>query len=50
LAQIQHIEVIVQEDPFYARGLAQFRIIEFRVSQRADDIQKRIEGMSQRSS
>jgi len=39
----QEIEVIVKEDPFYARGLADFRIIEFRVSQRAEDIQKRIE-------
>jgi uncharacterized protein YciI len=40
----QHIEVIIREDPFYARGLADFRIIEFRASQRADDIQKRIDG------
>jgi uncharacterized protein YciI len=39
----QEIEVIVKEDPFYARGLADFRIIEFRASQRAEDIQKRIE-------
>ena len=37
------IEAIVKEAPFYAHGLADFRIIEFRVSQRADDIQKRIE-------
>jgi uncharacterized protein YciI len=36
------IEAIVQEDPFYVHGLADFRIIEFRASQRADDIQKRI--------
>jgi uncharacterized protein YciI len=36
------IETIIQEDPFHARGLADFRIIEFRASQRADDIQKRI--------
>ena len=34
------IEAIVAEDPFYAHGLADFRIIEFRASQRADDIQK----------
>ena len=40
----QQIEAIVQEDPFCAHGLADFRIIEFRASQRADDIQKRIEG------
>ena len=37
------IEAIVQEDPFYLHGLADFRIIEFRASQRASDIQKRIE-------
>jgi uncharacterized protein YciI len=40
----QQIEAIVEEDPFYQRGLADFRIIEFRASQRADDIQKRIDG------
>jgi uncharacterized protein YciI len=39
----QHIEAIVQEDPFIKRGLADFRVIEFRASQRANDIQKRIE-------
>ena len=39
----QHIEKIVEEDPFHAHGLAEFRIIEFRASQRANDIQKRIE-------
>ena len=38
------IEAIVEADPFVARGLADFRIIEFRVSQRADDIQKLIKG------
>ena len=38
------IETIVSEDPFVALGLAEFRIIEFRASQRADDIQKRIDG------
>ena len=37
------IEAIIKEDPFCARGLADFRIIEFRQSQRASDIQKRIE-------
>ena len=40
----QQIEAIVQEDPFHKHGLADFRIIEFRASQRADDIQKRIDG------
>ena len=39
----RHIEAIVQEDPFFEHGLADFRIIEFRASQRANDIQKRIE-------
>ena len=39
----QQLEAIVKEDPFYERGLADFRIIEFRASQRADDIPKRIE-------
>lgn len=37
------IEAIVKEDPFYTHGLADFRVIEFRASQRADDIQARIE-------
>src|SRR5262247_2876997 len=37
------IEAIVKEDPFYEHSLADFRIIEFRASQRADDIQERIE-------
>ena len=36
------IEAIAHEDPFYEHGLADIRIIEFRVSQRADDIDKRI--------
>jgi uncharacterized protein YciI len=38
----RQIEAIVQDDPFVARGLADFRLIEFRASQRADDIQQRI--------
>ena len=38
----QEVETIVAEDPFVAHGLADFRIIEFRASQRADDIQQRI--------
>jgi len=40
----EQLETIVKEDPFYQQGLADFRIIEFRASQRADDIQKRIDG------
>ena len=39
----QDIEAIVREDPFYQHGLADFRVIEFRASQRAKDIQERIE-------
>ena len=38
----QQIEAIVQEDPFYEHGLAEFRVIEFRASQHADDMPKRI--------
>jgi uncharacterized protein YciI len=37
------IEAIVAEDPFYVLGLADFRVIEFRASQRADDIQTRVD-------
>jgi uncharacterized protein YciI len=40
------IEDIVREDPFCARGLADFRIIEFRASQKASDIQARIDAES----
>lgn len=36
------IERIVREDPFHAHDLADFRIIEFRASQRAEDISQRI--------
>jgi uncharacterized protein YciI len=38
------IERIMLQDPFCEHGLAEFRIIEFRASQRADDIQRRIDG------
>jgi len=38
----QQIESIIQEDPFYQQGLADFRIVEFRASQRAPDLPKRI--------
>jgi uncharacterized protein YciI len=37
------IEQIIKEDPFHSHGLAEFRVIEFRASQRAEDIQQRIE-------
>jgi uncharacterized protein YciI len=39
----QEIEDIAREDPFFTNGLAEFRIIEFRASQRADDMPKRID-------
>jgi uncharacterized protein YciI len=39
----EEIEAIVREDPFHQHGLADFRIIEFRASQKAKDIHRRIE-------
>jgi uncharacterized protein YciI len=36
------IETYVEEDPFYREELADFRIVEFRASQRAPDMPKRI--------
>lgn len=39
----EEIEAIARADPFCARGLADVRVIEFRPSQRAKDIQDRIE-------
>jgi uncharacterized protein YciI len=39
----EEIEAIVREDPFHQHGLADFRIIEFRASQKAKDIRRRIE-------
>jgi uncharacterized protein YciI len=35
------LEALVAQDPFVARGLADFRVIEFRASQRAPDVPKR---------
>lgn len=40
------IETIMRDDPFVAHGLAEVRVIEFNVSQKADDIQARIERVS----
>jgi uncharacterized protein YciI len=40
----EKLEAIMREDPFCSRGLAEFRLIEFRASQKADDIPKRVEG------
>ena len=37
------IAAIMSEDPFCAEGLADVRITEFRASQRADDMPKRVE-------
>ncbi|MEY4551532.1 MAG: hypothetical protein RL685_7727 [Pseudomonadota bacterium] len=37
------LEALMGEDPFVQRGLADLRITEFRASQRADDIQARID-------
>jgi uncharacterized protein YciI len=34
----EQIESVAREDPFVARGLADVRVIEFRVSQRAPDL------------
>jgi uncharacterized protein YciI len=42
----EQIEAIAREDPFCARGLADSRVIEFRASQQADDIQERIAAKS----
>jgi uncharacterized protein YciI len=39
----RQIESILTEDPFHSHGLAEFRIIEFRASQRAADIPKRVQ-------
>ena len=36
------IEAIMREDPFCAQGLADFRVIEFRASQLAPDMPKRV--------
>lgn len=37
------VEALVQQDPFVAEGLADVRITEFRASQRADDVQARLD-------
>jgi uncharacterized protein YciI len=37
------IEAIMREDPFCKNGLADFRVIEFRASQRAADFPKRVD-------
>lgn len=42
------IEAIVREDPFHQHGLAEFRVIEFRASQRAKSIDVLLERESKR--
>lgn len=37
------IEGLMQEDPFISHGLARFRVIEFRASQRAKNLDRLIE-------
>lgn len=39
----EQVEAIVNEDPFIQHRVAKARIVEFRASQRADDMPKRIE-------
>jgi uncharacterized protein YciI len=41
-ASREEVERIAREDPFVVHGLADVRVIEFRASQRADDIQRRL--------
>jgi len=38
----EEIEAIAAQDPFCQKGVADFRVIEFRVNQRAEDVEKRI--------
>jgi uncharacterized protein YciI len=37
------LDTVIAEDPFHRHGLAEFRVIQFRASQRAPDIPPRIE-------
>jgi len=43
----EEIEAIASQDPFVANGLAEARVIEFRASQRAPDIDHRIDPPAQ---
>ena len=40
------IDAIAQQDPFVTNGLATARVIEFRVSQRAEDVEGKFKGQS----
>lgn len=42
------VERIAREDPFFTRGLADVRVVEFRPSQKADDLQKKIDAQPSR--
>jgi uncharacterized protein YciI len=44
----QQIDTIMRDDPFIANGLADLRVIEFRASQLARDMPKRIAGTNAR--
>ncbi len=44
----EEVETIMAEDPFCSRGLAEFRVIEFRASQRAKNLQELLEGEPRR--
>ena len=39
----EQIETLMKDDPFCRHALAEVRVIEFRASQRADDMPKRID-------
>ena len=39
----EQIEAIAREDPFYGRGLADVRVIEFRASQRSDAFEELVD-------
>src|SRR3954447_13241826 len=43
------LEAILQQDPFVRLGLADVRVIEFQASQRADDLQARIDAEPSRA-
>ena len=39
------IEALVKEDPFHRHGLADIRVVEFRASQKSDDLQRALESL-----
>ena len=46
----ERLEAIMREDPFCRHGLADFRIIQFRPSQHAGDIQQRVDAEARHTS